>query len=119
MKIAPPKWKLEAGTLRNPINICKDTLTPDGMGGNTVSTEVVLDGWACIRPLTGYEFNVAQQQKMAVTTAIDLRYTTGITNDMWVVDTDTQEEYAIRAVLDIEKRRRKLVLWCEQRKDLK
>ena len=44
------------GELDQPVKALRETLTPDAMGGNTVSLVELFERWAHVRPQTGREF---------------------------------------------------------------
>lgn len=108
---------IEAGRLRHTGEIIQKLRTADGVGGSSESPSVFKTVACAVRPLNGRELYIATQQKMAVSVAIDMRFTEGITNAMWIKVAGLN--YAIRAVLDLELRNRRITLLTEQRNDLK
>lgn len=101
--------------MRDRITIQSPSTTRDATGGVTDAWTDVVTIWANVDPLTGRELEEAQKQWGEVTYQIDIRYYAGLDSTMRVLDIRSGAYYDIRAVLDLNHRRRKIQLMCRER----
>ncbi len=102
------------GLLRERVTIQQEAApSPDGGGGYAPGwTDVAADLPARIEPAAGREEIHAAKLASAVTTAVTIRTLAGVAAGMRVVYGG--RVFNIRAVLDIEERRRFMMLACEE-----
>ncbi|RMD64396.1 MAG: head-tail adaptor protein [Alphaproteobacteria bacterium] len=100
------------GTLRRRVVIQSAVTAHDGGGGRTLVWRDVATVWGRIAPLGGREPVQAMRLEGRLGHRITIRYRSGITPDMRVrLGTRVLN---IRAVIDPDERRRRLVLICEE-----
>ncbi|MEQ8825475.1 MAG: phage head closure protein [Filomicrobium sp.] len=103
---------IKIGNLRQRIAIEEPVRTSDGGGGAEETWGLVAEVWAQIRPLNGSERAEADGLAGKVTHEIILRYRSGLRPDMRFVYQG--RVFDIRAVLDLEERRRFLRCFVEE-----
>lgn len=116
---APNAFKIQSGRMRTRVTINHYVAQNDDQGGQSQVPTVFQTSYIYIRELTGQEIYVAQQQKMSVTCAAELRFVPGLSDDMWLTTLLDRTTFAIRSIIDVELRRRKHLLMLELRKDLR
>lgn len=100
------------GAMRHRIRIERPVRTPDGGGGASIAWRRYCDAWAEIEPVSGGEGVVADGLKGRVSHAFRIRYRPGITPAMRALL--GSRRFDIRAVLDIDERRRFARLLVEE-----
>lgn len=65
---------MNAGELRNPIQIWKYLTTSDGQGGTTATYGKETDAWACVKPLSGSRGIDASQIMLEQSYELWMRY---------------------------------------------
>lgn len=110
-------FRFSAGRARDRLQVQRYLAVDDGAGGRTrqVTTFATIRGY--VRPLRGSESYIAQQKKLTVTCAIEVRYLTGLLSSDWFID-DNGIIYAIKSIVDVQNRHRKFVCYCDSRLDL-
>jgi len=89
------RWR--PGELDQQINVQRETLTTDGMGGDTVALSTTHTKlWAKVMPLSGKEFERFEQLNTAGMVKFILRYVAGIRADDRIIWND--ESYNIRYI---------------------
>jgi SPP1 family predicted phage head-tail adaptor len=99
--------------LRHRITLEAAQRTGDGAGGAAVTWEPVADVWASIRPLTGGEAVIADGTRGRITHEIWLRRRDVIAPHMRF--RQSERIFEIRAVIDVDERRRRFRCLCEER----
>jgi len=86
--------KLNAGRLRHRIRIEKPIVTQDPeTGALTEAVQVIGNVFASIEPLSAREFIAAQSTQSQISARIVIRYRSGLTPDMRLVDVATGTTY--------------------------
>lgn len=86
--------KLNAGRLRHRIRIEKPIVTQDPeTGALTEAVQVIGTVFASIEPLSAREFIAAQSTQSQITARIVIRFRSGLTPDMRLVDATTGTTY--------------------------
>lgn len=86
--------KLNAGRLRHRVRIEKPIVTQDPETGELVeAVQVVGTVFAAIEPLSAREFIAAQSTQSQITARIVIRFRSGLTPDMRLVDVATGTAY--------------------------
>ena len=103
---------LHAGKLRTRIAIRRPVRTPDGAGGVSRSWSTIASPRAYVKPISGGERFQAMAISATVTHRIFIRYRTDILpSDRIEIGSRL---FQIRAVLDIEERKRWLEIFAEE-----
>ena len=111
-----PSTTIEAGKLRQRIDIVKPNLTQDPAGGTQVDDDSIFATvWASIEAFTGVERYAGQQLVAEVTHKITIRWMDGVKASMNVWYEGRQ--FQIQAVLNPDERHHMLVLMCLERDD--
>lgn len=105
--------ELSIGDLRQRVGIQRAVRVADGGGGAEETWEMLAEVWAAVLPLTGFERVEADAVSGHVTHEIWLRYRDDVTPDMRF--RLGRRLFDVRAVIDIEERRRFLKCLCEER----
>lgn len=106
---------MRAGRLSRWVSLEQRVETANDMGEVTWIWEEVCKIWAEIAPLNGREFIAAQQVQSNVTHAILIRYRTGVTAKMRIVEVcEPSIQYDIEAPLP-NARRTEIKLMCVTR----
>ena len=95
---------MRAGRLRHLMWLKEPTLTPDGMGGNSISHGTVEVFWGSVEPLRAREWRESSLENAEMSGKIVRRYKSGITPDM-VVTFDSRT-FEIKSVINVEERNR-------------
>ena len=103
---------VNAGDLRNQIQIVNTTGIQDSFGQESEAYNVVYTVWASIELLRGRELWSAKQFLDTISTRICIRYKEGIIPKMCVKCKN--RFFKIEAVIDVENRHRELQLMCEE-----
>ena len=99
---------LAAGDLRHVISLQTKTTATDEFGGDVFTWEDTVTGVRCKKtPLSGKERMQSKAEYSEITTRFRLRYRTGITPAMRIVES-TGEVHEIISVVDIDGRKREL-----------
>ena len=106
--------ELRTGALRHRLTLEAVSRVDDEGGGGIVLWTPVSEVWAGIEPLPGREVVLADGVKAVVTHEVRLRHREGVDSTMRFVR-PTGGLLEIRAVRDVEERRRWLVCQCEER----
>lgn len=107
---------IQAGELNRRIDIVKPNLTQDPAGGTQVDdNSIFATVWASIEALDGTERYAGQQLVAEVTHKITIRWLPGVKASMNVWFEDRQ--FQIKAVLNPDEGRVKLILLCLERDD--
>ncbi len=104
---------MRTGALRHRVILESATTTSDGGGGSLIVWEQVAPLWAAIKPLTGRELLSAGQFSSTLTHQITLRYIPQVLPEMRF--RKGNRIFQIKAVLDVEEKRRWLRVLCEER----
>ncbi len=104
---------MNPGALRHRVALESATKTSDGGGGSILVWEQVALLWVAIKPLSGRELLSAGQFASRLTHQITLRYRTSVLPEMRF--RKDNRVFQIKAVLDVEERRRWLRALCEER----
>lgn len=104
---------MEAGELRHRLSIEHAVETRDPVGGTVETWSEFAAVWGAIEPLQGREFFQGSQLKAEVDHRVRVRYLPGVTDEMRVVF--GARRFDIKAVLNLEERRRELHLMCQER----
>jgi SPP1 family predicted phage head-tail adaptor len=102
--------EMNAGKLRNKIEIQRRDKTPDGAGGFKVDWVKIADTWAWIKPMGGTEGLVAMQLQAQVSHDIIIRYRSNLTAADRIVFQG--RAFNIVSVIDIEERQHWMQLRC-------
>ena len=94
---------IEAGKLRQRVEIQRRDKVPDGGGGWSVDWVKVASPWAWIKPMSGSEGLVAMQLQAQVSHDIIIRYREGVTAADRIFYKG--RAFNIQSVIDIEERR--------------
>ena len=100
------------GALRHRVRIESQVRTADGGGGAIVTWASLGEVWAGIRPVSGTEAPLAEQQAGRITHEIILRHRADIVPAMRLALDD--RHFDIVAVLDVDERRRHLRCLCRE-----
>jgi SPP1 family predicted phage head-tail adaptor len=104
---------MAAGPLRHRITIKRNTITRSASGAEVQTPVDVATVWAAIKTISGAEQIDATQTNIATQThEMTIRYRTGIEPSMFVEWGDRL--LSIRAVIDLENRRKWLTLLCDE-----
>ena len=103
---------IRSGQMRERVDIQTLTDTQDAQGGRSETWTVFRTVWAAIRPLRGREFLAAQQEQARVTHEIKLRWFSGITPKMRIMQ--GTREFRIDAVINVDERNQLMSLMCEE-----
>jgi len=69
----------DPGEMDQKITIQRETLTSDGMGGQEVTvTDLLVDEWAAVRPLSGREFERYDAMQATAMVRFTIRFREGI-----------------------------------------
>lgn len=101
------------GELRHRMRLEAVSRTPDGAGGADETWTLVAELWAALKPLSGQEGLEADRIAGHVTHEVVVRYRQGVVPAMRLVH--GARAFDIRAVIDIEERRRFLRCLVEER----
>lgn len=101
------------GELRHRMRLEAVSRTPDGAGGADETWTIVAELWAALKPLSGQEGLEADRIAGHVTHEVVVRYRQGVVPAMRLVH--GARAFDIRAVIDIEERRRFLRCLVEER----
>ena len=104
--------EIYAGKLRNPIQIERLALTPDGTGGNSQTWAVNKNLKAFIKTVSGGEYLHSQRLEARLSHRIYIRYTADILNTDRVVYKGRY--FQIRAIINIEEQNKWIELHCEE-----
>lgn len=104
--------KICSGNLRHKVELQKYTLAPDGMGGQIETWTTYATVWGQIKPISGIEGMMGMQLQAEVSHDILLRYRDDVDASHRVKYGDRL--FNIRAVIDVEERKRWLDLRCEE-----
>ena len=102
--------EMDAGNLRNKIEIQRRAKVPDGGGGFTLSWVKVFSTYAEIKPMTGSEGLVGMQLQAQVSHDIIIRYRAGVTAANRVLFEG--RPFNIVSVINVEERKKWLQLRC-------
>lgn len=105
--------ELRIGDLRQRLGIERAARVADGGGGAEETWEMLAEVWAAVVPLAGSERVEADAVSGNVTHEVWLRYREDVTPDMRF--RLGRRLFNVRAVIDIEERRRFLKCLCEER----
>lgn len=98
--------------LRHRLVLEERVSVADGGGGATESWTELVTVWAAMYPKSGLEREAADRLGARAATDITIRYRSGVTTDMrFRLGT---RHFNIRAVLDVDGRRRWLKCTCEE-----
>lgn len=107
---------IEAGRLRHRLVLQQRSSQADGGGGQAggpwAAPVTVATVWGSIEPLSGGERLRAMRLEGHLTHRVVIRYRAGVTSDMRIAF--GARVFNIRAVVDIDERRRALELLCEE-----
>lgn len=103
---------MNPGKLRHRVTIQQATRTRGAGGGYTEKWGEVATVRAAVVPLTGTERIRAMQTEANLTHRIEMRYRAGLTSAMRAVYAG--RTFEIRAVIDVEERRREIHLLAEE-----
>jgi SPP1 family predicted phage head-tail adaptor len=103
---------MKAGNLRNYITIQQKTLKENSNLEKIESWATFATVWAEILPLTGREFWASKQVNSEVTGKIRIRYLSGVTSKMRVIE--DSKTYEIEAVIDTDNRHEELILLVKE-----
>jgi SPP1 family predicted phage head-tail adaptor len=102
---------ISAGRLNHSVSIQQPIETQNEYGEAVVMWGDLSTGiWASIEPIRGTEYWRAQQVQAEVDTRIVIRYSSGITHKMRVLN--NSDEYYIRNIIDTDERHTELHLMC-------
>ena len=101
------------GDLRHRMRLAAVSRTPDGAGGAEETWTLVAELWAALKPLSGEEGVEADRIAGHVTHEAVVRYRQGLAPAMRLVL--GARTFDIRAVLDVDERRRFLRCLVEER----
>ena len=99
--------------MRQRLGIERPVRSADGGGGAVETWETVAEVWGAVIPVTGGERVEADAVTGGVTHEIWLRYRTEVSADMRL--RLGSRLFEVRAVIDVEERRRFLRCLCEER----
>jgi SPP1 family predicted phage head-tail adaptor len=105
---------MEAGKMRTKLALLVAATKRDG-NGEFLAPSVFATPWGDIQPLTNKYMDKTQRTTVESTDVIEIRYIDGVTSAMTVQDGD--QIYNIEAVIDPDKKKRKLQLFCYLRND--
>jgi len=103
---------MRAGRLRNYIEIQQKIMVEDINLELIESWPSFTHCWAEILPLVGREYYASRQTLSEVSAKIRMRYISGITTKMRVID--GLKVYDIEAVIDVENKHKELVLLVKE-----
>ena len=103
---------MRAGNLRNYIAIQQPIESQDANLELILTWSTFAQLWGEILPLTGREYWYSKQVTSEITGSIKIRYISGITTKMKVID--GTKTYDIEAVIDVENRHEELVLLVKE-----
>jgi len=101
---------LRAGKLRRRLVIQQATETQGATGEMAVTWGTFATVYGSVEPLRGREYFAAKEQRAEVTTRIRIRYRTGVTPKMQVLD--GTRLFLINDVIDPESRHAEMQLMC-------
>lgn len=101
-----------AATLRRRVRIEQPVYTPDDAGGQSTGWQELATVWADVRPVSGQTVFEAAQRQERVTHKVFIRFREDVTASMRLVL--GSRVFAIRAVLDPEEDRQRLLLLVEE-----
>lgn len=101
------------GALRHRLRLEQVDRVGDGAGGALQAWSTQAEMWAALRPLTGDEQVAAERTNGRITHEVIVRYRDGIQPAMRFVLGD--RVFDIRAVMDVEERRRFIRCLVEER----
>ena len=104
---------MQAGKMRHEIVIQKSTYTVDSFGGRTDVWVDFLECWASCRALTGREAFNMQQFSASIDRVFQIRYSTGITPDMRILNNEDGLYHDIVSGVDDDGRRRDLTIYTQ------
>jgi SPP1 family predicted phage head-tail adaptor len=100
-----------AGRLIHQVSIQQPVEVQNAYGEAVITWADLRTGiWASIEPIRGREYWAAQQVQAEVDTRIVIRWITGVTYKMRVLN--GTDEYYIRSVIDPDERHTELQLMC-------
>ena len=103
---------MRAGLLRKRITIQRSTSTQDTFGAPVKTWADVGGRYASVEPLTGREFEDAQQNVSRIETRFITRYTTGITSKNRIVFNNVN--YEIESIINVDQGNRELEILCSR-----
>jgi SPP1 family predicted phage head-tail adaptor len=103
---------LDAGLLRDRLDLERPEGVPDGQGGSTRSFAPVTGLWGCVEPVTARSDEVAGAIETTVTHRITLRYRDDIHAGMRLRRRD--RAFEIESWLDPDETRRFLRCFCRE-----
>lgn len=113
---------LRAGQLRKRLAFKSPPAARDSFGGSADLSSNSLDGWVdvctvsgSVAPWEGRELEAAAKPTAEVTTVIEIRWRVGIDSTMRILQAETGQIYDIRAVMDVDGRKRKISILCRER----
>lgn len=107
-----PWPSVKPGALRHRINIEQKTLTPDGMGGNSISWGVFAQVWAAIWPRSAGKMQMESEQAQSkISHQIRIRYLPGLTSAMRVIY-NGRVFHIVEAPINYEERQIYIDLLC-------
>ncbi len=103
---------MDAGSLRHRIQIQQKTLTPDGMGNNTVNWTQFAQVWAAIWPRSAGKLTMESMEPQSkISHQIRIRWLSGLTSAMRIVY-NNRVFHIIAAPIDFEERHIYIDLLC-------
>lgn len=102
---------MNAGDLKNKIQILKTTVVTDTDGFQKQETIVFANCWAKVTPVQGKEYYQAAAIQAENDVKFTIRYRKGITNDMKVQYNN--QIYEIKSIIDFNNEHKYIDLVCE------
>jgi SPP1 family predicted phage head-tail adaptor len=104
---------MEAGKLRHKLTIQQKTITTDAFGGAIETwSDMAVNVWASVEPLSGRELATAQSVYAETTVKITMRYLSSVIPAMRIVFEG--RFYNIQSVVDVDMRHRELIILCSE-----
>lgn len=102
-----------AGALRRRVTLQRPVEAQDGTGQPVVTWTAVDTVWANVRPLQGRELFTAQAVHAKLTTEVTIRYRSDVLST-WRVVVGSQTYELVQDPIDMDDRRKYLLLLCEE-----
>lgn len=101
--------RVQAGQLNRRVSVQQKVVTRDAFGGEAITWQTVADVWAAQMPVRGREYVALRAAGAEITTRFVIRYRSGITPAMRVVD-EAGAQYNVVEVINPDDARQFLEL---------